>query len=119
MPAACQVRDSSLSMRPSTSRIRRRARAPTRELVQVVADARDLPGALALDIGRRSGPGPRPRQRLPQQGGQRHAGRRVTDQGHERPARKQRTEPLGSGARVTGKVSSGAHPRLPGASQGC
>ena len=46
---------------------------PARDLVQVVADARDLPRALALDLGRRRGPGARPRHRLPQQVGQRHA----------------------------------------------
>ena len=49
---------------------------PAGELVQVVADAGDLPGALALGVGRRGGPRPRPRHRLPQQVGQRHAGGR-------------------------------------------
>ena len=46
---------------------------PPRDLVQVRADARDLPGALALDLARRHGPGLRPRHRLAQQLGQRHA----------------------------------------------
>ena len=51
---------------------------PAGELVQVVADAGDLPGALALDLGRRRGPGAGPRHGLPQQVGQRHAhGRRL------------------------------------------
>ena len=49
---------------------------PARDLIQVVADARDLQIALALDIGRRRGPGPRPRHGLPQQCGHRQAGRR-------------------------------------------
>ena len=49
---------------------------PAGELVQVVADARDLASALALGVGRRRGPRPRPRHRLPQQVGQRHAGGR-------------------------------------------
>ena len=48
---------------------------PPRDLVQVRADARDLPGARALDLPRRRGPGLRPRHRLAQQLGQRHARR--------------------------------------------
>ena len=48
---------------------------PARKLVQVVADASDLPGALALDGACRCGPRPRPRHRLAQQRGRRHASR--------------------------------------------
>ena len=48
---------------------------PAGDLVQVRADARDLPGALALDLARRRRPGLRPRHRLAQQLGQRHARR--------------------------------------------
>ena len=46
---------------------------PPRELVQVVADARDLPGAFALDGPCGRGPCPRLRHRPPQQLGRRHA----------------------------------------------
>ena len=46
---------------------------PARDLVQVRADARDLPRARALDLPRRRRPGLRPRHRLAQQLGQRHA----------------------------------------------
>ena len=38
---------------------------PAGDLVQVAADARDLPGALALNRGRRGGPRPRARHGLP------------------------------------------------------
>ena len=48
---------------------------PAGDLVHVVADAGDLPRTLALDLGRRRGPGGRPRHGLPQQAGGRHAGR--------------------------------------------
>ena len=48
---------------------------PTGDLVEVVPDARDLAGALALDGPCRCGPGPRPRHRLAQQRGRRHARR--------------------------------------------
>ena len=47
---------------------------PAGDLVEVVADARDLPGALPFDFGRRGGPRPHARHGLPQQGRQRHAG---------------------------------------------
>ena len=47
---------------------------PAGDLVEVVADPRDLPGALALDLGRWGGPRPRARHGLPQQGRQRNAG---------------------------------------------
>ena len=49
---------------------------PAGELVQVVADARDLAAPLALDRQCRRGPRSRPRHRRPQQDGRRHAGRR-------------------------------------------
>ena len=62
---ACPPRDELNQHRPR----------PARDLVQVRADARDLPGALALDLARRRGPGLRPRHRLAQQLGQRHARR--------------------------------------------
>ena len=48
---------------------------PAGDLVQVRADARDLPRALALDLPRRRRPGLRPRHRLAQQLGQRHTRR--------------------------------------------
>ena len=50
---------------------------PAHELVEVVADARELARAFALDGPCRRGPGPRPRHRLPQQRGRRHACRRL------------------------------------------
>ena len=53
---------------------RRAAVDPAGELVQVVADARDLAGALALGVGRRRGSGAGPRHGLAQQVRQRHAG---------------------------------------------
>ena len=40
---------------------------PASDLIQVVADAGALSGALALDGDRQGGPGARPRHRLPQQ----------------------------------------------------
>ena len=49
---------------------------PARELVEVVADARDLATALVLDGHGRCGPGLGPRHRLPQQPGERQACRR-------------------------------------------
>ena len=48
---------------------------PARELVQVVADAHYLYGALTLDGDRRRGPRPRAGHGLSQQVGKRHAGR--------------------------------------------
>ena len=48
---------------------------PARKLVQVVADPRDLVGALALDGPCRCGLCPRPRHRLAQQRGRRHTRR--------------------------------------------
>ena len=48
---------------------------PARKLVQVVADSRDLAGALALDGACRRGPRSRPRHRLAQQRGRRDARR--------------------------------------------
>ena len=47
---------------------------PAGNLVEVVADARDLAGALPLNPGRRSSPCPRAHHGLPEQGRQRHAG---------------------------------------------
>ena len=49
---------------------------PARELVEVVADARDLAAALPLDGEGRRGPGLGPRHRQPQQRGGRHSSRR-------------------------------------------
>ncbi|MCY4600655.1 MAG: hypothetical protein OXF27_12145 [Acidobacteria bacterium] len=46
-----------------------------RDLILVVADARYLPGALALDLGSRRGPGARARHGAAQQVGKRNAGR--------------------------------------------
>ena len=46
---------------------------PASEVVQVVADARDLPGALVLDGPRGGGPRPGPGHCLPQQRGKRHS----------------------------------------------
>ena len=49
---------------------------PPGDLVEVVADAPDLPGALALDLGRKGRPRPRARHGPAYQRRQRHAGRR-------------------------------------------
>ena len=59
---------------------------PARELVEVAADACDLAAALPLDGEGRRGPGLRPRHRLPQQRGGRHASRRLLLPGGVPPA---------------------------------
>ena len=82
-PSGLSKRASAVSARSMETRRARTSTAsaaplwrigPPRDLVQVVPDPRDLPGALALDLGRAGGPRPRAGHRPPDQRRQGHAG---------------------------------------------
>ena len=85
---------------------------PASDLIEVVPDPRDLPGALALDLGRRGRPSPGARHRPADQRRERHAGglrlgppvgglvRREADGDQNRAASSQRAAPQrGEGGR--------------------